>query len=75
MKLCRLSKIEGSISKYRLPHLWPTYIGERRTTFAKAYGIKVTCYGEHVGEYIESLGNILKTYWELEENIVRTREI
>jgi len=34
-------------------------IGER-TTFAKAYGIRVRCYGKHVGERI----------W----NIVRTRE-
>jgi len=36
----------------------PTYIGERRTTFAKAYGIKVRClYGEHAREHIEnSLG-------------------
>jgi hypothetical protein len=24
-----------------VPFLWPTYIGERRTTLAKAYGIKV----------------------------------
>jgi hypothetical protein len=35
MKLWRLSKIEGCILKYRIPHLWPTYIGERRITFAK----------------------------------------
>jgi len=34
---------------------WPTYLGERKTTFAKAYGIKVRCYGEHVGERIGSL--------------------
>jgi hypothetical protein len=34
---------------------------ERRTTFAKAYEIKVRCYGEHVGEYIENLGNLLET--------------
>jgi hypothetical protein len=36
---------------------WATYIGERRTTFAKAYGIKLRCYGEHIG----NLGNILGT--------------
>ncbi len=28
------------------PPLWPTNIGERRTTFAKAYGIKARCYWE-----------------------------
>jgi hypothetical protein len=25
------------------------YTAERRTTFAKAYGIKVRCYWEHIG--------------------------
>jgi hypothetical protein len=35
---------------------------ERRTTFAKAYEIKVRCYGEHVGEYI--IGNRMRTCWE-----------
>jgi hypothetical protein len=30
--------------------------------FAKAYGIKVRCYGEYVGEYIGNLGNILGTH-------------
>jgi len=40
--------------------LWPSYIGERRIIFAKAYGMKVRClYGEHVGEHIVNLGNIL----------------
>jgi hypothetical protein len=37
MKLWRLPTIEGAILKYRVPPLWPTYIGERRTTLAKAY--------------------------------------
>jgi len=43
-----------------------------RTTFAKAYGIKVRCYGEHVGEHFGNLRNILRTHWELERNIVGT---
>jgi hypothetical protein len=42
--------VGGSILKYIVPPPWPTYIGERRTTFAKAYGIKVRCYREHFGE-------------------------
>jgi hypothetical protein len=62
----------GSILKYRVLLLWPTYIGERRTTFAKAYGIKVRCYGEHVGEHNGSLRNLMKSHWELERNIVKT---
>jgi hypothetical protein len=41
-----------------------------RTTFAKAYGIKVRCYGEHVGEHIENLGGV-GTHWELKGSIVR----
>jgi len=31
-------------------------------------------YGEHVGEYIENLANIVRTWWELKGNIVGTRE-
>jgi len=72
MKLWKLPKIEGSILKYKVSSLWPTYIGERTMTFAKAYGIKVRCYGEHVGEHIGNLRNILETHWELEGNIVDT---
>ncbi len=48
---------------YIVPPLGPTYIGERRTTFAKAYGLKVRClYGEHVGEHIVNLGKISGTH-------------
>jgi hypothetical protein len=54
MKVWRLSKIEGSVLKYRVHPLWHTYIGERRTTFAKTYGKKLRCYKEHVGEHIEN---------------------
>jgi len=36
-------------------------IGERRRTFANAYGIKVRYCGEHVGEYIGNLGNTVGT--------------
>jgi len=58
MKLQRLPKIKGYILKYRVPLLWPTYIGETRTTFAKAYGIEVKCYGKHIG----NLGNLMGTH-------------
>jgi hypothetical protein len=59
MKLWRLLKIEGSVLMYRVAPLGPTYIGES----AKAYGLKVTCiYGEHVGEHIVNLRNILGTH-------------
>jgi hypothetical protein len=29
--------------------IWLKYTAERRTTFAKAYGIKVRYYWEHIG--------------------------
>ncbi len=51
---------KGPILKYRVPCFWPSYIiHERRTTFAKAYGIKVRCYWELFGEHVKNLGNSL----------------
>jgi hypothetical protein len=59
MKLWKLLKIEGSVLMYIVPPLEPTYIGES----GKAYGLKVRfLYGEHVGEHIVNLGNILRTH-------------
>ena len=63
MKLWRLLKIEGSVLMYIGPPLRPDYLVVRRTIFAKTYGMKVRClYGEHVGEDIVNLGNILGTH-------------
>ncbi len=45
----------------------------KEDNITKAYGIKVSCYGEHVGEYIRNLGNIMgSSHWELKGNTVRT---
>jgi hypothetical protein len=55
----RRLKIEGSILKYRVSPFMPTYMGERRTTFAKAYSIKVRCYWEFFGEHVKKLENSL----------------
>jgi hypothetical protein len=57
--------------KGRILPIYLTYIGARRTTFAKAYGIKLRCYGEGSGENVE-IGNLLGTHWKLYENIVGT---
>jgi hypothetical protein len=57
-----LSEIEHPVLKYRVHTFWRSYIGERRTTFGKTYGIKVRCFEEHVGEHIGNLGNILGTH-------------
>jgi len=59
IKLWRLLKIKGFILKYKVPPLWPTYISERKTTFAKAYGIKMKCYWEFLGGTHQKLGNSL----------------
>ncbi len=54
-----IGSLLGSVLMYIVPPLGPTYIGES----AKAYGLKVRClYGEHVGEHIVNLGNILGTH-------------
>jgi hypothetical protein len=42
----------------------PTYIGENRTTLGKAYEIKGWWDWEHLGEHIENLRNLLRTWWE-----------
>ncbi len=61
MKLWRLLKIEGSVLVYIIPP-FSRHICEKRTTFAKAYGIKERYLnGEHVGEHI---GNPLGTQRE-----------
>jgi hypothetical protein len=41
--------------------LWPTYIGEKRRTLGRTYGIKSRCYWNTLEEHIENLGNILRT--------------
>jgi hypothetical protein len=49
-------KIQGSILKYGNFPLWSSYINKKRRTFAKTYGIKVSYYGENVGDNIGNLG-------------------
>ncbi len=50
--------------------LWPRYIGEE-WTLSKTYGIKAWCFGNTLGEHI---GNLMRTHWELEGNILGTNE-
>ncbi len=76
MKLWRLSNIEGSILKYRVPPLWPAYIGEKENTICqsiwdKSEVLRRTCWGTH-WELGEHIGNLMGTNWELKGNIVRT---
>jgi hypothetical protein len=53
-----MEEIQGSILRYRVPPLRPTYTCERRTTFAKAYGIEVRCYWELFGKHVRNLGTL-----------------
>jgi hypothetical protein len=53
-----LYKIKVCILKYRVLPLWPTCQGERRTTFAKAYGINVRCHWELLEEHVRNLGTL-----------------
>jgi hypothetical protein len=60
---------------YIVPPLGPTCIGERRTTFAKAHGLEMRClYGEHGGEHIMNLGNILGTHYKFRGNTLGDKE-
>jgi hypothetical protein len=53
-----MEEIQGSILKYRVPPLRPTFTCERTTTFAEAYGIKVRCYWELFGKHVRNLGTL-----------------
>jgi hypothetical protein len=44
--------------------LWPTCIGEKGRTLGETYGIKARCYWEHHWG----------THWELEGNMLGTKE-
>jgi hypothetical protein len=51
------------------------YVCERRRTLGQIYGIKVRCYWEHPWwNTFGNLENILRTYWELERNMLGTKE-
>jgi hypothetical protein len=57
----------------------PTYMGEKGRTLGKTYGIKVRCYWEHLWgtqhwEPREHIGNLVRTHWKLEGNILGTKE-
>jgi hypothetical protein len=58
MKLLRLSKKESFILKYKITSVWFTYMGERKTIFGLANGIKLRCYWELFGEHVRNLGTL-----------------
>jgi hypothetical protein len=58
--------------------LWPIHRGERKTTFAKTYGVKKRWSWERVEKYSkehgEQIGNMMRTHWEPDGNTLRMRE-
>jgi hypothetical protein len=63
MKLGRLLKTKGSILKYMIPPLWPTYIGEKEDTifqgiWDKSEMVWRTCWGKRC-KFGEHIGNPL----------------
>ncbi len=61
--------------KYRVPPFWPTYIGERGTIFAKAYGIKVRCYWELFGGTCQELGELFALLHKVTSHWLHTNSI
>jgi len=53
--------------------LWPTYIGEKGRTLGKTYKDWEHPWGTH-WEPREHIGNLMGTHWELEGNMLRTKE-
>jgi hypothetical protein len=55
--------------------LWPTYIGEKGEDFVQ--NIWVRCYWEHPWgthwEPWEPIGNLMRTHWKFERNMLRTQ--
>jgi hypothetical protein len=64
--------------KLKCHPLWPSYIGEKGRTLGKTYGIKRRYYWEHPcgthWEPREHLGNLMGIHWELEGNMLGTKE-
>jgi len=54
---CKPKKDIGSMLSLLI---WLKYKAERKTTFAKAYGMKVRCFWEHIGNKRENETRIFK---------------
>jgi len=55
-----------------------SYIGEGGRTLGRTYGIKARCYWEHPWETHwepkAHVGNLMRTHWKLEGNMLGTKE-
>ncbi len=71
-------KIKRFFGKMECLPLWPIYVGEKRRTLGKTYGIKARCYWEHPWgthwEPREHIENLMGTHSKLAGNMLRTKE-
>jgi hypothetical protein len=74
LKLRRLPKIEDSMKKWSASSFGPPIWVRRGGLWAKHMGLKGGAIGNTFGEHIGNPGNILKTHWELEGNMLGTKE-
>jgi hypothetical protein len=56
------------------PPFGPPIDVRRGGLWAKQMGLKQDAIGNTLGEHITNFGNILRTHWELENNIEGTKE-
>jgi hypothetical protein len=53
-----------------MPPLWPTHIGEKRTTLGKSYGIKAySVSGNILGNTLQTLRTFWQSHFELKSNV------
>jgi len=75
LKQWRLPRIKGYILKYRVPPLWPTYIGEKENNICQSiWGKSEVLWRTYWGIYWEPDGNLLQTQKEHGANTLGTRE-
>jgi hypothetical protein len=78
LELWRLHQNRRFYGKMECLPLWPTYIGEKGRTLDKTYGIKASCYWERPWgtnwEPMEHIANLLWIHWELEGDMLGTKE-
>jgi hypothetical protein len=78
LKVWRLPQNRRFYGKMECLPPWRTHIGEKGRTLGKTFGNKMRCYWEHPWgthwEPREHIRNLMKTHWELEGNILGTKE-
>jgi hypothetical protein len=74
LKLSRLPKIEDFMERCNGSPFGPHMYVRRGGLWAKHMGFKGRAIGNIFEEHIGNVGNIMKTHWELEGNMLGTKE-